>query len=61
MTKPEARKLANGIVDYFCKLVQFERRQDITISVNDCDINDTDYNGTCDLFESHGMYHIKNL
>jgi hypothetical protein len=59
MTKAEARKLANDIIDYFCKLVEFERRSDISLYVCEDDYLDGEYDGLTQIFESHGQYAVK--
>ena len=58
MTRAEATKQANSIIDYFVKLCGFERRRDIRLYVNEDDWQDRDYDGTTQETLTHGIYDI---
>jgi hypothetical protein len=58
MTRAEATKQANSIIDYFVKLCGFERRRDIRLYVNEDDWQDRDYDGATQETLTHGIYDI---
>jgi hypothetical protein len=54
MTKQEAKKLANRIINLYCKLLS-KRREDITLRVNDDDSCDREEQGSCGESLEHGF------